>query len=76
MQQEDEGSGIRIQESERQRDTACLAMQHLNNVSQEMKSDFESAMTRIKEQSQAQRHHDYIVADLYNVYIRNATRQP
>ena len=26
MKQEDEGSGIRIQELERQRDTACLAM--------------------------------------------------
>ena len=63
MQQEDEGSGIRIQELERQRDTACLAMQHLNNVNQEMKSDFESAMTRISEQSQAQRHNDYIVAE-------------
>ena len=63
MQQEDEGSGIRIQELERQRDTACLAMQHLNNVNQEMKSDFESAMTRITEQSQAQRHNDYIVAE-------------
>ena len=48
---------------ERQRDTACLAMQHLNNVNQEMKSDFESAMTRISEQSQAQRHNDYIVAE-------------
>ena len=63
MQQEDEGSGIRIQELERQRDTACLAMQHLNNVNQEMKSDFELAVTRINEQSQAQRHHDYIVAE-------------
>ena len=63
MQQEDEGSGIRIQELERQRDTACLTMQHLNNVNQEMKSDFESAMTRISEQSQAQRHNDYIVAE-------------
>ena len=62
MQQEDEGSEIRIQQWERQRDTACLAMQHLNHVNQEMKSDFESAMTRINEQSQAQRHHDYIVA--------------
>ena len=38
-------------------------MQHLNNVNQEMKSDFESAMTRISEQSQAQRHNDYIVAE-------------
>ena len=30
MQQEDEGSAIRIQQLERQRDTACLAMQHLS----------------------------------------------
>ena len=41
MQQEDEGSEkIRIQQLERQRDTACLAMQHLNHVNQEMKSEF------------------------------------
>ena len=63
MQQEDEGSGIRIQQLERQRDTACQAMQHLNHVNQEMRSDFELAMTRISEQSQAQRHHDHIVAE-------------
>ena len=43
MQQEDEGSGIRIQQLERQRDTACLAMQHLNHVNQEMRDDFELA---------------------------------
>ena len=61
MQQEDEGPEIRIQELERQRDTACLAMQHLNHVNQEMKSDFESAMPRLNEQGQAQRNHDYIV---------------
>ena len=63
MQQEDEGSGIRIQELERQRDTACLAMQHMNNINQEMKNDFELAVIRINEQSQAQRHQDYIVAE-------------
>ena len=63
MQQEDEGSGIRIQQLERQRDTACLAMQHLNHVNQEIRDDFELAMTRISEQSQAQRHHDHIVAE-------------
>ena len=63
MQQEDEGSEIRIQELERQRDTACLAMQHMNNINQEMKNDFELAVTRINEQSQAQRHQDYIVAE-------------
>ena len=51
MQQEDEGSEIRIQQLERQRDTACLAMQHMNRVNQEMRNDFESAMTRINEQS-------------------------
>ena len=55
MRQEDEGSEIRIQELERQRDTACLAMQHMNNVNQGMKNDFE--------QSQAQRHQDYIVTE-------------
>ena len=63
MQQEDEGSGIRIQQLERQRDTACQAMQPLNHVNQEMRGDFELAMTRISEQSQAQRHHDHIVAE-------------
>ena len=63
MQQEDEGSGIRIQQLERQRDTACQAMQHLNHVNQEMRGDFELAVTRISEQSQAQRHHDHIVAE-------------
>ena len=63
MQQEHEGSGIRIQQLERQRDTACLAMQHLNHVNQEMRDDFELAMTRISEQSQAQRHHAHIVAE-------------
>ena len=63
MQQEDEGSEIRIQETERQRDTACLAMQHMNNVNQEMKNDFELAVARINEQSQAQRHQDYIVSE-------------
>eukprot|EP00439_Symbiodinium_sp_Y106_P047319 s5052_g6.t1 len=61
MQQEDEGSEIRIQELERQRDTACLAMQHMNNVNQEVKNDFELAVARINEHSQAQRHQDYIV---------------
>ena len=30
---------------------------------QEMKNDFELAITRINEQSQAQRHQDYIVAE-------------
>ena len=63
MQQEDEGSEIRIQELERQRDTACLAMQHMNNVNQGMKNDFELAVARINEQSQAQRHQDYIVTE-------------
>eukprot|EP00439_Symbiodinium_sp_Y106_P011195 s6933_g1.t1 len=63
MQQEDEGSEIRIQELERQRDRACLAMQHMNNVNQEMKNDFELAVARINEHSQAQRHQDYIVAE-------------
>ena len=63
MQQEDEGSEIRIQELERQRDTACLAMQHMNNVNQEMKNDFELAVARINEHSQAQRHQDYIVTE-------------
>ena len=48
MQQEDEGSEIRIQQLERQRDTACLAMQHMNQVNQEMRNDIESAMTRVK----------------------------
>eukprot|EP00439_Symbiodinium_sp_Y106_P013512 s1536_g1.t4 len=63
MQQEDEGSEIRIQELERQRDTACLAMQHMNSVNQGMKNDFELAVARINEQSQAQRHQDYIVTE-------------
>ena len=38
-------------------------MQHMNNVNQEMKNDFELAVTRINDQSQAQRHHDHIVAE-------------
>ena len=63
MQQEDEGSQIRIQQLERQRDTAFLAMQHMNQVNQEMRNDFESAMTRINEQSHAQRQHDHIVTE-------------
>ena len=37
-------------------------MQHLNH-NQEMRGDFELAMKRISEQSQAQRHHDHIVAE-------------
>ena len=63
MQQEDEGSQIRIQQLERQRDTAFLAMQHMNQVNQEMRNDFESAMTRINEQSHAQLQHDHIVTE-------------
>ena len=35
MKQEDEGSEIRIQELERQRDTACLAMRHMTYESGE-----------------------------------------
>ena len=38
-------------------------MQHLNHINQEMRGDFELAMKRISEQSQAQRHHDHIVAE-------------
>ena len=63
MQQEDEGSEIRIQQLERQCDTACLAMQHMNQVNQEMRNDIESAMTRVNEQSHAQRQHDHIVTE-------------
>ena len=63
MRQEDEGSEIRIQELERQHDTACLAMQHMNSVNQGMKNDFELAVARINEQSQAQRHQDYIATE-------------
>ena len=63
MKQEDEGSEIRIQELERQRDTACLAMRHMNQVNQEMRNDFELAMTRISEQSHAQRQHDHFVTE-------------
>ena len=63
MSQEDEGSGLRIQELERQRDTACLAMQHMNQVKQKMMKDYEEAMTRMDEQSHAQRHHDQSIAE-------------
>ena len=63
MKQEDEGSEIRIHELERQRDTACLAMRHMNQVNQGMRNDFELAMTRINEQSHAQRQHDHLVAE-------------
>eukprot|EP00439_Symbiodinium_sp_Y106_P031252 s2065_g3.t1 len=47
LQQEDEGSEMRIQEVERQRDTACQVMQHMNNVNLEMKDNFQLAMARI-----------------------------
>ena len=63
MSQEDEGSGIRIQELERQRDTACLAMQHMNQVNLKMKHDYVEAMTRMDEQRHAQRHHDQSIAE-------------
>ena len=41
LQQEDEGSEMRIQELERQRDTACQVMRHMNNVNLEMKNNFQ-----------------------------------
>ena len=44
LQQEDEGSEMRIQELERQRDTACQVMRHMN---MEMKDNFQLAMARI-----------------------------
>eukprot|EP00439_Symbiodinium_sp_Y106_P074339 s2151_g14.t1 len=62
LQQEDEGSEMRIQELERQRDTACQVMRHMNNVNLEMKNNFQLAMTRITEESQAQRQHDHMIA--------------
>ena len=55
MKQEDEGSGLRLQELERQRDTACLTMRHVNQVHQGMKNDYEVAMMRMTESSQVQR---------------------
>ena len=54
---------VRFRSSERQRDTACLAMRHMNQVNQEMRNDFELAMTRINEQSHAQRQHDHFVTE-------------
>ena len=78
MRQKNEGSEIRIQELERQHDTACLAMQHMNSVNQGMKNDFELAVARINEQSQAQRHQDYIATEelLLRLYQeRNETAQ-
>ena len=71
MKQEDEGSEIRIQELERQRDTACLAMRHMNRVIQEMRNDFESAMTRINGTKS-------IISspkNSLNDYIKNETRR-
>ena len=77
MQQEDEGSEIRIQELQRQRDTACLAMQHMNNVNQEMKNDFELAVARINEHSQAQRHQTTsLQRSYYSAFIKNAMKLP
>ena len=35
---------MRIQELERQRDTACQVMQHMNNVNLEMKDNLQLAM--------------------------------
>ncbi|CAE7942665.1 unnamed protein product, partial [Symbiodinium sp. KB8] len=63
MQQEDEGSGIRIEELERQRDHACLAMRHINNVNQEMKRDYETALFRMDEQNSAQQRQAHAVAE-------------
>ena len=63
MKQEDEGSEIRIQELERQRDTACPGMQHMNQVHQGMKSDYEVAMMETDECSRAQRRHDHGLAE-------------
>ena len=63
MRSEDEDSGRRTQELERQRDTACLAMRHMNQVNHKMKNDYEEAMTRMDEQSHAQHHHDQSIAE-------------
>ena len=63
LQQEDEGSEMRIQELERQRDTACQVMQHMNNVNREMEDNFQLAIARITEESQAQRQHDHMIAE-------------
>ncbi|CAE7573004.1 unnamed protein product [Symbiodinium sp. KB8] len=44
LQQEDEGATIRVQELERQRDTAYQAMDHLNRVNVSMQESYANAM--------------------------------
>ena len=63
QEHEDEGSEIRIRDLERQRETASQAMRHMNNVNLEMKKDFEDAMSRVSEQSHAQRQRDHNIAE-------------
>ena len=63
MKQEDENSETRIQELERQRNIACLAMRHMNQIYQRMKNDYEIAMVRISEISQIQRQRNHGLAE-------------
>ena len=63
LQQEDEGSTIRVQELERQRDTAYQAMEHMNRVNTSMQKSYANAMGNMDEQVQAQRRQDEQVAD-------------
>ena len=63
MKQEDESSETRIQELERQRNIACLAMRHMNQINQRIKNDYEIAMIRISEISQIQYQRNHGLAE-------------
>ncbi|CAE7037894.1 unnamed protein product [Symbiodinium sp. KB8] len=63
LRQEDEGSTIRIQELERQRDVAQQAMEHMNQVNQSLQSDYTHALRNMDEQMQITRRQDEQVAE-------------
>ena len=63
LQKEDEGSTMRIQELERQRDTAHQAMEHMNQVNQAMQSNYNDALRVMDEQARIARRQDEQVAE-------------
>ena len=63
LQQEDEGATIRVQELERQRDTAHQAMEHMNRMNVTMQESYANAMGNMDERVQALRRQDAEVAE-------------
>ena len=63
MIQEDQGSTMRIEEFERQRDTLNAAVGHVNQVHQHAKAEYTLVVQRIEEASQAQHRRDQDVAE-------------